>query len=178
LDTSARATPIPTRKEDRIVAMKLNVGVSRKVGLPDFGSVGASCNVEVELDSALIDRDLDAFHARVRDVYVAAHQAVHDELARLQAPVQPPCDPPAPPPRHASNGQPDGDGHADGPPAGRSRPRRPATENQVRAIRSIASRQHADLDGLLRDLGVSRPEDLSIKQASELIDTLKMAASI
>ena len=31
--------------------LKLNVGVSRKVGLPDYGSVGASCNVEVELDS-------------------------------------------------------------------------------------------------------------------------------
>ncbi len=61
--------------------LKLNVGVSRKVGLPDYGSVGASCNVEVELDSTLIDRDLDAFHTRVRSVYVAAHQAVHDELA-------------------------------------------------------------------------------------------------
>ena len=56
--------------------------------------------------------------------------------------------------------------------------RKPATENQVRAIRSIASRQHADLDGLLRDLGVERPEDLSLRQASELIDTLKTAATI
>ena len=68
------------------MALKLNVGVSRKVGLPDYGSVGASCNLELELDAGLLERDLDAFHARVRDVYVAAHQAVHDELARLQAP--------------------------------------------------------------------------------------------
>ena len=158
--------------------LKLNVGVSRKVGLPDFGSVGASCNVEVEVDSTLLERDLDAFHARVRDVYVAAHQAVHDELARLQAPVESPHDPPASPPRRRSNGHPGGNGHADRPPAGRSRPRRPATENQVRAIRSIAARQHADLDGLLRDYGVGRPEDLSLKQASELIDALKTAASI
>ena len=67
--------------------MKLNVGVSRKVGLPDYGSVGASCNLELELDAGLIDKDLDAFHARVRNAYVAAHQAVHDELARLQVPV-------------------------------------------------------------------------------------------
>jgi len=160
------------------VPLKLNVGVSRKVGLPDYGSVGASCNVEVEVDATLIDRDLDAFHARVRDVYVAAHQAVHDELARLQTPVEALHEAAAPPPRHASNGHPQGDGHADRPPAGRSRPRRPATENQVRAIRSIASRQHADLDGLLRDYGVGRPEDPSLKQASELIDALKTAASI
>ena len=160
------------------MAMKLNVGVSRKVGLPDFGSVGASCNVEVELDSALIDRDLDAFHARVRDVYVAAHQAVHDELARLQAPVGAPGEPAAPPRHHASNAHPGGDGHADGPPAGRPRPRRPATDKQVRAIRTIAGRQHADLDGLLRGYGVDRPEDLSLRQASELIDALKTAAGI
>ena len=158
--------------------LKLNVGVSRKVGLPDYGSVGASCNVEVELDSTMIDRDLDAFHARVRGVYVAAHQAVHDELARLQGPGEAPHNPPAAAPRHGANGQSNGNGHADHPPAGRSRARKPATENQVRAIRSIASRQHADLDGLLRDLGVVRPEDLSLRQASELIDTLKAASQI
>ena len=160
------------------MALKLNVGVSRKVGLPDYGSVGASCNIELELDAGLIDRDLDAFHARVRSVYVAAHQAVHDELARLQAPVESPHDPPAQSTRHASNGHAGTNGHADRPPAGRSRMRKPATENQIRAIRSIANRQHADLDGLLREFGVDRPEDLSLKQASELIDTLKTAAGI
>jgi hypothetical protein len=158
--------------------LKLNVGVSRKVGMPDFGSVGASCNVEVEVDSALIDRDLDAFHARVRDVYIAAHQAVHDELARLQAPVEAPHEVAGPPRQQASNGHPTGNGRLDRASAGRSRPRRPATENQVRAIRSIAGRQGADLDGLLEQFGVSRPQDLSIRQASELIDALKTAASI
>ena len=160
------------------MALKLNVGVSRKVGLPDYGSVGASCNLELEVEVGLLERDLDAFHARVRDAYVAAHQAVHDELARLQAPVEAPGDPPAPPRHHASSGHPGGNGHADRPPAGRPRPRRPATDKQVRAIRTIAGRQHADLDGLLRGYGVDRPEDLSLRQASELIDALKTAAGI
>jgi hypothetical protein len=146
--------------------------------LPDFSSVGASCNLELELDAGLLERDPDAFHARVREAYVAAHQAVHDELARLHAPVAEPQDAPVASPRHASNGHAGGNGHVDHPPAGRSRLRKPATENQVRAIRSIASRQHADLDGLLREYGVERPEDLSLKQASELIDTLKTAATI
>ena len=157
--------------------LKLNVGVSRKVGLPDYGSVGASCSMELEVDSSLIDRDLDGFHARVRDVYVAAHQAVHDELARLQAPDDPPHEPVAPSPRNSTNGRPAGNDQEGRESADRSRPRR-ATEKQVRAIRSIVSRQHADLDGLLRDHGVGRPEDLSIRQASDLIDLLKTAASI
>jgi hypothetical protein len=178
LDTAAPAARMPTPKEDRIVALKLNVGVTRKVGLPAYGSVGASCNLEVEVESGLIDRDLDAFHARVRDVYVAAHQAVHDELARLQAPVESSHEPTAQAPHRVSNGRPNGDGHREGPPAGRSRPRRSATENQIRAIRSITARQHADLGGLLGDYGVERPEDLSLKQASELIDALKTAAGI
>ena len=160
------------------MALKLNVGVSRKVGLPDYGSVGASCNLELEVEVGLLERDLDAFHVRVRDAYVAAHQAVHDELARLQAPVGAPGEPAAPPRHHASDGHPGGNGHADRPPAGRPRPRRPATDKQVRAIRTIAGRQHADLDGLLRGYGVDRPEDLSLRQASELIDALKTAAGI
>ena len=158
--------------------LRLNVGVSRKVGLPDYGSVGASCHLEVELDATVIERDLDGFHAQVREVYVAAHQAVHDELARLQAPVAAPQDAPASRPRHITNGHANGNVHTDRQPAGRSRARKPATENQVRAIRSIASRQHADLDGLVRDFGVERPEDLSLKQASELIDMLKAASQI
>ena len=34
--------------------LKLNVGVSRKLGLPNYGSVGASCNLELELDATLL----------------------------------------------------------------------------------------------------------------------------
>lgn len=62
--------------------LKLNVGVSKKVGLPDYGSLGTSCHVEVELDSSLVFDDLDGFHSKVRQAYVACAQAVNDELAR------------------------------------------------------------------------------------------------
>src|SRR5260370_32772744 len=65
--------------------LKLNVGVSRKLGLPDYCSAGASCNIEVELDSGLLQHDLGAFHAEVRGAFIAARQAVDDELVRLQA---------------------------------------------------------------------------------------------
>ena len=161
--------------------MKLNVGVSRKLGLPNYGSVGASCNLELELDASLLERDLDAFHTQIRGAYMAAHQAVHDELARLQAAgTQAPAKPPA---RNAVNGSGAGNGHARGngeavlavrtaaeaPMSGK-----PATASQVKTICSIARQREADLVAILRsEYDVEQPEDLTLRQASGLIDWLK-----
>jgi Protein of unknown function (DUF1018) len=158
--------------------LKLNVGVSKKVGLPDYGSAGATCNLELELDAYLLETDLDGFHQRVRSAYVAAQQAVHDELSRLQSPAAPPSSAEI---RRAAHDRP---AHRNGqaasssrPAANRTRPSRPATTNQVRAIQTIARRLNADLDGLLREeFGVERLEDLSMSEASRVIDDLKAAS--
>ena len=68
--------------------LKLNVGVSKKLGLPAYSSIGATCNLEVELDNGLL-LDPAAFRDRVRGAFLAAEQAVDDELARLQAHGEP-----------------------------------------------------------------------------------------
>jgi hypothetical protein len=161
--------------------MKLNVGVSRKVGMPDYGSVGASCNLEMELDASLLDKDLDGFHARIRGAYVAAHQAVHDELARLQVPVDTSSERPSQKPSRTlvRNGyaRENGNGSSARTQGDRSRVRKPATPNQVKAILAIARRQNTDLGRMLQqEYGVERPEDLTIGQASDLIDLLKAPA--
>ncbi len=68
--------------------LKLNVGTNRKIGQPDYGSAGASCNLEVELDTALF-HDLDGLHHVIQRAYAACNQAVNDELARLSASTGP-----------------------------------------------------------------------------------------
>jgi len=67
--------------------LKLNVGVSKKMGLPNYSSLGASCHVECELETALLEHDRDRFHEQVQRVYMACRQAVQDELAHHQLPV-------------------------------------------------------------------------------------------
>jgi hypothetical protein len=159
--------------------LKLNVGVSKKVGLPEYSSAGAMCNLEFELESGLL-ADLAGFHEKVRDAYVACHQAVNDELARLQGHANPPTAAPmaASNGLHRRNGTgPDADGAHVRTGGGRDRPPKPATPGQVKAIYAIGRARRADLEGLLRDdYGVGRPEELSLAQASGLIDSLKTAA--
>jgi hypothetical protein len=153
------------------MSLTLNVGIARKVGLPDYSSVGASCSLELELDSAMLDRDPEQFQARVRAAYAAAERAVHDQLIRSRSEPGAEPEPMLRAPRILVI-------EADvRPPRGRSdlpRPTRPATAGQMIAIAAIVRRKHVDLDAILsRDYGSARPEELSLHQASSLIDSLK-----
>ncbi len=155
--------------------LKLHAGVSKKVGLPGFSSASASCTIEAELDSSLL-QDHEGFQVVVQRAYASCEKAVQDQIARLTH-----------------------DGHSDAsqPPeivevrtaptnTGASVNRiptsqfstqpspRPATASQVRAIRAIAARRKIDLVGLLRErFGLTTADELGIRQASYLIDELK-----
>lgn len=140
--------------------MKLNVGLSKKVGLPDYGSLGASCHVELELDSTLLTTDIDAFQAKVKQAFVACSQSVKDELYRQHQ-----SETAAVPPTI-------GNGHTSGH-APRRDKTRPATTSQVRALEAIANRQKLDLADLLhRRFRSHAVQDLTITEASGLIDEL------
>jgi len=47
------------------MGMKISVGLQKKVGQPNYGSLGASCHVEFELDMAMIENNLEGFHNKV-----------------------------------------------------------------------------------------------------------------
>jgi hypothetical protein len=62
------------------MTIKINVGVNKKVGLPDYGSAGGHCNIEIEADNSILD-DADQFLQRVKDAYEVARQSVEEELS-------------------------------------------------------------------------------------------------
>jgi len=155
--------------------LKVSVGLSQKVGLPDYGSLGASCHVEYEADSTLLATDLETFQRQVKHAFVACKQAVQDELHRHQQP------PPSVPPTNGNgqpsrNGVPQGNGHDRN--YNGSRGGRKATHSQVRALEAIGNRLQLDLNHWLHQkYGLAIPADLSIKEASRAIDELNASTS-
>jgi hypothetical protein len=169
--------------------MTVKVGLARKVGQPDFGSLGASCDIELELDGSLLFHNLDGLQDKVRAAYLACRQAVNDELASQRA---------APTPVTRGDGdsnderQTGANGHSSTGPTSQNperghgiansqvkngspahRDRRAATRSQVRALHAIATRQGFILkDRLLDRFNLYRAEDLSVAQASLLIEDL------
>ena len=132
---------------------KLNVGASRKIVDSQFGSRGASVYLEVELDHNIV-LEPAKLQERIRQLFGLVQQSLTEELHRDQKANSPDA---ANATKARPNGQP-----------------RHATTAQVRAIYSIAKQQGADLaDGLHQRYGVHRPEELTVKQASAVIDSLK-----
>jgi hypothetical protein len=163
----------------------VNVGLSKKIGLPNYSSLGASVHVEYETDSLLLLTNVDAFQRQVQDAFAACRQAVQDELSRQATAsaegdaVSASCTAaqvadhtPGQAPDPAADVRPTKNGH---PLSLRSSGPRRATANQIRAIEAIAVRQNVDLAGLLaKRFHTDQLSDLSITQASELIDQLQI----
>jgi hypothetical protein len=155
--------------------LKLHAGVSKKVGLPGFSSASASCTIEAELDSTLL-QDHEGFQIVVQRAYQSCEKAVQDQIARLTSDGTDNLNKPqevvevrTSPAIHGAS--------VNRLPAAQfsNQPSpRPATASQVKAIRAIAARRKIDLVGLLRErFGLTTADELGIRQASNLIDELK-----
>lgn len=149
--------------------LKLNIGLSRKVGEANYGSRGASVNVELEVDGSLVSEPAK-LQDRIRQCFNLVRTSLNEEL-------------------NGGNGS-NGHGHTDPRPqttangndarvnGSNGNNPRPATQSQVKAIHAIAKRHRINIAPFLRQrYSVDRPDDLDIKQASEVIDELKSAAT-
>ena len=144
--------------------VQINIGLNKKVGEANYGSRGASVNLEVELDSGIIE-DPDRLRSQIHKLFGLARDSLNTELHADE-------------PHHAgnghhSNGRTNGNGYANGSNGNQSSNGRGATQSQVRAINAIAKRNRIDLTPILRQYGVQAVADLSIGDASHLIDELK-----
>jgi hypothetical protein len=155
---------LPSSKEF-YMPLKVSVGLSKKIGQPDYGSLGASCHVEFEADAGLLHSDLETFHRQVKGAFIACKQAVQDELSRHQQGDASEHSAQNGNGHHAGNGRTNGQSRSKG---------RPATTSQVRALESIGKRLQIDLGAwLLQKYGLRIPSQLSICDASAAIDELK-----
>lgn len=132
--------------------LKLSIASSRKIGEPNYGSRGATVGLEMEVDLSLVDSPRQ-LHERIRTLFRLAKQSVDLELRSTSLARKPPD---APEPIS-----------------------RPATVRQIRAIQAIVRQKNLDLVEELRGrFGIERPEDLSLEEASHLIDAIKPSANV
>jgi len=150
---------------------KIHVGITRKVGQPNYGSVGAECHLEIEIDSNPLRSPDENLPYRIQEAFNLCRQEVDRELSSVPA-----IDAPSQPVRVAPvNDSSTYNGNAnDSRPVTQPQKGRPATDAQVRAIHAIASKANVRLASQLSDsFGVGSPQQLSIRQASDLIEKLK-----
>lgn len=163
--------------------LKLSCHVSKKLPVPgrDFSSQSFACGIEAELADAA---DVPALKAKAEELFSLVQRAVEDEIAKASAAAA-----------HETAAEPEGwNGHAQAVPAAGARVPRtppanggnghgqrsnrrgqmvPATAAQIRAIKGIAAEQELDLAAVLAPFQVNSPAELTIRDASRLIDDLK-----
>ena len=154
--------------------LKLNVGLSRKVGLPGYGSLGASCSLEVEVPSMMLSGDVEGLQRQIRNAYASCSQAIKEELARQQQ-RQPASDvAPAAAPSGNGDGTPAaGNGHSNGHSDENAR----VSPKQLDYVRQLSGQIKGlglrRLDGLTGKMFGKPLADLSAVEAGALIDVLK-----
>jgi hypothetical protein len=151
--------------------LKDNIGASKKVVDQNYGSRGASVNLEIELDASLVTAPAK-LQEKIRHLFGLVRQSLAEELNGAASNGHAPKS-------DNSNGQ-SRPASANGNGNGTSRDgrQRQATQSQVRAIHAIARTRRIDIAHFLNErFRISKPDDLTIKEASQVIDELKADAN-
>jgi hypothetical protein len=157
--------------------LSVNVGLNRKAS-HNYQSTGVSINVTAELDATLLAKP-DELQQQIAGLYNQAESALERQAAQLS---------PAEPPRtngartngsqrnyerqNGNRGYANRSARTNGNGGGYSGGGR-MTDSQSRAIDAIARRVNADAAYEAREITGADLEDLTVRQASDLIDHLK-----
>src|SRR5439155_7086344 len=68
-----------SKRRSATMPLRLNVGLNRKVGEVNYSSRGASVNLELELDGALV-AEPQKLHERIRQLFGLVRTALAEEL--------------------------------------------------------------------------------------------------
>ena len=144
--------------------IKLNVGACRKVSDNHYGSKGGNVNIELELDSSLA-LDSQKLRDHIRKLFDLANASLTEEL---QANNEHASVEDFHHPRDEVSFNSNGAGNAVS-----AAPVRFATEKQIICIQGLARKHGIPVPELLKQAGVRVFNDLSVRQASQMIESLK-----
>jgi len=139
--------------------LSINVGLSRKAS-KDYQSTGVSINVTAELDSTLLAKP-DELQKQIDGLYYQAQSAIDRHVSTPEPARQVPQER-----RQTSNNGGNGRNASNG--NGTK-----MTASQRRAIEAITDRLGINARAEARDIVGVDLDDLTVRQASELIDHLK-----
>lgn len=163
--------------------MKLTIGLSKKIGQPGFGSLGASVHLELEVDSTLV-AEPDRLRERIRELFGLAKASIDEELhteptlpcANVQRSTGQATTTARQPHANGRNGatRSTTSGYRSN---GHSRQTAnnspPATTSQIRALHAITNRLGLNLEAVLQDrFNLGDAAVLTVAEASQLIDEL------
>jgi len=117
------------------MSIRLHIEVCKKEGTDNYGSIGATCGLELEIDQSVL-ADPAAAVARIRGYYSFCETAMNEELGRLRNPA---ADPAAAGPNPAAEAP---------PPAKRPVARSPATPPSAKRAAEVAE-DYGDEDDAL-----------------------------
>lgn len=143
--------------------IKLNVGACRKVSDNHYGSKGGNVNIEVEVDSSLVG-DSAKLQAHIRHLFELARRSLTEELQASGEPASVEDS-------HQRNDDSfngNGAGHAVSVP-----PVRYASEKQLALIQGLLRKSKIPYRPLLGECKVGSFNELTVQQASRMIESLK-----
>ena len=148
--------------------IKLNVGACRKVSDNHYGSKGGNVNIELELDSSLT-LDSQKLRDHIRKLFDLANASLEEELQANNEPAS------VEELRYQRDGSIfNGNGAGN---AVSVAPTRYASEKQLALIQGLLRKSKIPYQPLLGECKVSSFNELTVQQASRMIESLKVSGA-